>query len=221
MMSAKPCKGWVRNLGLAATSSSGNSNSLNLNLNFETIFRSDERDFLLRANYLFAETSNKTSQNRFRANASHSWKFNKRTYAGINTNFAYDASTDLDYRMTPGVHAGYYPLLTDYGGLSFEGGLGYTFQQEGNIVNNASSFYLAQRLYWQIGYHTYITQEISYQAFLEDVTDFNISSYLFLDTFLTKDLSWRIGLQYFYDGTPPSGLKSSDLSLLSGISVTF
>jgi len=214
-------QGWVRNAGLAFSSTSGNSNTINLNLNFETIYRSDNRNFLFKSDYRFAESNNDTSQNRLNLNISHSWKLNKRLYAGIGNNFAYDAATDLDYRITPGVHAGYFPILTDYGGLSFEGGLGFTFQQEGNLVTNAPSFYLAQRLYWQLGYHTYITQEISYQAFLENTADFNISSFVFLDTFLTENLSWRIGVQFFYDNQPPPGLENNDLSIISGISVKF
>ena len=127
----------------------------------------------------------------------------------------------MNYRVTPGVHAGFYPILTDYGGLSFEAGLGYTFQEEGGEILNTTSFHLAQRLYWQLSYHTYITQEISYQAFVNDPTNFNISSYLYLDTFLTDNLSWRIGLEYYYDQEPSPGAEKSDFSLLSGISVRF
>ncbi len=214
-------KGWVRNAGLGVSSTSGNSNTLNLNLNFESIYRSKERDFLFRGDYRFAETSNSTSQNRLNLLTSHSWKFDQSVYAGVGAQFAYDASSDLNYRVTPGVHAGFYPILTDYGGLALEAGLGYTFQEEGGEFTNAPSFHLAQRLYWQLSYHTYITQEVSYQAFLEDPGNFNISSYLYLDTFLTENLSWRVGLQYYYDQEPPSDKKNDDFSLLSGISVRF
>lgn len=214
-------KGWVRNAGLTASSSSGNSNTINLNLSYESLYKSDHRDFLFRGNYRFSESNNSTSQNRLNLLASHSWKFRETLYAGTSTQFTYDASTDLNYRVTPGVHLGFFPILTDYGGLSFESGLGYTFQEEGGAITNAATFNLAQRLYWQLSYHTYITQEISYQAFIEDPSDFTLSSFLFLDTFLTENLSWRIGLEYFYDENPAPGRRKGDFSLLSGISVSF
>ena len=214
-------KGWVRNAGFTGSSTSGNSSTINLNLNYESIFRSDHRDFLFRGNYRFSESNSSTSQNRLNLLTSHSWKFGKSLYSGISTQFAYDASTDLNYRNTSGVHIGFHPILTDYGGLALEAGLGYTFQEEGETITNATSFNLAQRLYWQLSYHTYITQEISYQAFLENPSDFNLSSFIFLDTFLTDNLSWRIGLEYFYDGNPAPGRRESDFSLLSGISVSF
>jgi len=56
---------------------------------------------------------------------------------------------------------------------------------------------------------------------VNDPTNFNISSYLYLDTFLTDNLSWRIGLEYYYDQEPSPGAEKSDFSLLSGISVRF
>lgn len=214
-------KGWVRNVGLGVSSTSGNSDTLNLNLNYESIYRSDDRDLKLKGDYRFAEKNGSTSQNKLNLSASHSWKFDKAIYTGIGTHFSYDDSIDLNYRITPGIHAGYYPILTDYGGLSFEAGLGYTFQEEGGIVTDAPSFHLAQRLYWQLGYHTYLTQEVSYQAFIEDPGNFNISSYLYLDTFLTENLSWRVGMQYYFDSQPPSGKDKDDFSFLSGISVRF
>ena len=214
-------KGWVRNAGLGASSSSGNTNTLNLNLNYEAIYRSDERDINLKGDYRFAEANNDTTQNRLNLSASHSWKLNKATYAGIGTNFSYDTSNDLDYRITPAVHAGTHPILTDYGGLALEAGLGFTFERQGSVNTNEASFHLTQRLYWQLSYHTYVTQEITYQAFVNDPTTFNLSSYLFVDTFLTENLSWRVGVQFFYDSEPPTGAESDDFSLISGISVRF
>lgn len=214
-------KGWVRNASIAASSTFGNSDTINFLLNYESIFRSDEYDFSFKGDYRFSESNKSTTDNRLNLSSSYSWKFPGDVYAGVGAKFSYDDSIDLSYRIVPGIHAGKYVILTDYGGLSFEAGLGYTFQEKGGEVSERPSFNAAQRLYWQLGYHTYLTQEFAYQGFVEDPGDFNLSSYLYVDTYLTDDLSWRIGAQYFYDSRAPEGTEKTDVTFLSGVAVRF
>ena len=213
--------GWVRNLSAGLTSAKGNSDNLNLLLNFETIHRSKEDEFFFKTDYRYGENQGVSTANRVQNGTRFNWKFDAYNYAGVGVSFLHDDAVDLSYRITPGVHAGRYVILTDMGGLSFEAGLGSTSERMAGIESTKLSFSAAQRIYWQLGDHTYITQEIAYEGFVEDPGQFNLSSYLYLDTFLGENLAWRLGLSYYYDSHPTGNLKKYDASVSSGFSYRF
>jgi type IV secretory pathway VirB6-like protein len=67
-------------------------------------------------------------------------KFDAYNYAGVGLSFLHDDAADLSYRITPGVHAGRYVVLTEMGGLSFEAGLGSTSERMAGIASTNLSF---------------------------------------------------------------------------------
>lgn len=100
-----------------------------------------------------------------------------------------DDAADPSYCITRGVHAGRSVILTDMGGLSFEGGLESTSERMAGIASTKLSFSAAQRLDWQLGDHTYLTREIAYEGFVEDPGQDHLSSYLGLNPFLCENLA--------------------------------
>ncbi|MDB4508060.1 DUF481 domain-containing protein [Akkermansiaceae bacterium] len=77
-------------------------------------------------------------------------------------------------------------------------------------TRNYLSIQVAQKLYWQVGHHTYLTQEIAYDDPADDSGNFNINSYLYLDTILSDHLSWRVGAEFYYNSDPAAGAEKDD-----------
>ncbi|MGJ8697837.1 MAG: DUF481 domain-containing protein [Verrucomicrobiaceae bacterium] len=214
-------QGWIRNVGAGIRSTKGNSDTFDTTINYETAFRSKEREFFFKGDYRYGQSKGVTTAHRLGFGSSYNWKFSPENYAGTNVSFLHDDASDLSYRITPGVHAGRYFILTDNGGFALEAGVGQMLQKQAGVSSAEPAFSVAQRLYWQLGDHTYVTQEVAYQGLLEDPADFNISSYLYLDTFLSENLSWRVGAEYYYDSTPSGTKEKGDFSLTTGIGVRF
>ncbi len=213
--------GWTRNAAITTSTAKGNSDNLRLKFDYDSAFRSKENEFFLKAGFQYAESNGQGSQNRSNFGTRYNWKFSPATYAGIGLNFLHDDSADLSYRFTPGAHIGHYVILNNYGGLSFEGGFGYTVEERGGLTDSYLALQAAQRLYWQIGAYTYVTQEIAWDAPADDPSRFNINSYLYLDTIISDDLHWRVGVEYYYNSTPATGAEKGDLSLSTGIALKF
>ncbi len=213
--------GWIRNAALTTGTSSGNSDNLNFKFDYDSAFRSKEREFFLKGGFQYAESNGNSNQNRLNASTRYNWKFSPATYAGIGLGFLHDDSATLSYRFTPGAHAGKYVILNSQGGLSLEGGLAYTYEKRGGETDGYLALQAAQRLYWQIGAYTYVTQEIAWDAPADDPSTFNINSYLYLDTILSDHLHWRVGMEYYYNSTPAPGAEKGDLSLNTGIALKF
>lgn len=214
-------EGWVRNLATTTGITGGNSDHLSYHLDFETIYRSKENEFFFKTGYRYAESNGSSQQNRYQLGTRYNWKFNPYTYVGLGLSFLHDDSQDLSYRASLGAHVGHYFILTGKGGFSLEGGLSHTSESKGGNSTSYLSIQAAQRLYWQVGYHTYITQEIAYDVPAEDPGNFNINSYLYLDTILSDHLSWRVGAEFYYNSNPAAGAAKDDFSLTTGISFRF
>jgi len=213
--------GWIRNAATTVGLAQGNSDTLRFKFDYDSAFRSKTNEFFFKTGYQFGESNGSNTQNRINANIRYNWKFDPYLYAGIGSSFLHDDPADLKYRVTPGAHIGRYLILTDMGGFSLEGGLSYAYEERGDVSEGFLSLQAAQRLYWQIGDHTYITQEIAYDAPAEDPSLFNINSYLYLDTIFSERFSWRVGMEYYYNSSPASGAEKGDLSLNTGVAVRF
>ena len=213
--------GWIRNAALTAGLARGNSENMTLKIDYDSAFRSKTNEFFLKGGFQFAESDGENVSNRFNASTRYNWKLGSRNYMGIGSGFLHDDAAQIRYRLTPGAHAGRYFILTNAGGFSLEGGLSYTTEERNSLRDNFLSIQAAQRLYWQVGQHTYITQEIAYVAPLSDPSLYNLSSYLYLDTILSEKLSWRVGAEYYFNSTPVAGAKKDDFSLSTGIAIRF
>ncbi len=213
--------GWIRNVALTTNLSGGNSESLNFQIDYDSAYRSKTNEFFLKSKFQFAESDGESQQNRLNASTRYNWKLNPYTYAGIGLGFLHDDAADLKFRISPGAHIGRYFILTNMGGFSLETGLAYTMEKRGGFTESYLSVQAAQRLYWQISSHTYITQEIAYDAPAEQPSEFNINSYLYLDTILSESFAWRFGLEYYYNSTPAAGAVEGDFSVNTGIAMRF
>ena len=214
-------QGWLRNAAITTGLAQGNSDNLSFKFDYDTAFRSKTNEFFLKGSYQYAESDGARAQNRLNASSRYNWKFGPRNYVGVGTRYLYDELSRIDYRIAPGVHAGRYFILNNSGGFSLEAGLAATHELRDGIEDTYLTVQAAQRLYWQIGYHTFITQEISYDAPIDDPATFNINSYLYLDTILSETFAWRVGVEYYLNSTPAEGADRNDFSFTTGISVRF
>lgn len=214
-------KGWLNNAAITTGLAQGNSDNLSFKFDYDTAFRSKTNEFFFKGTYQYAESDGAIAQNRLNASTRYNWKFDPKNYAGIGTRFLFDELSDIDYRIAPGVHAGRYFILNNSGGFSLEAGLAVTHELRDDIKDTYLTAQVAQRLYWQVGYHTYITQEISYDAPIDDPSTFNINSYLYLDTILSETFAWRVGVEYYLNSTPAEGADRNDFSFNTGIAVRF
>ena len=81
--------------------------SLNLNAGVRAIGTWTDREVLLFADYLYAETNSTSDADVFRAGAQYNWLFSERAYVGLRTNFLSDAIADVDYRLSLNPTLGY------------------------------------------------------------------------------------------------------------------
>jgi len=212
---------WENSFDLGATVTKGNSDSLLVTAGFTSALQETSDEYLINLFYTYGETEDNATNDDVLANASWKHLLNDKYYTGARYDFLRDDIADLKYRTSVTAIAGTYLIKNDVTQLSLEGGIGYTFEEQGGIDNNYANLYIGEFFEHQINDSTKIYQSIALFAPIDDFNNYNFIAELGVETTLTETLSLKVFFQNKYDAEPAVGQKSSDTRFVTGISYKF
>jgi putative salt-induced outer membrane protein YdiY len=209
---------WDTSIYTGFSLSQGTVDSLNLNAGVRAIGTWTDREVLLFADYLYAETNSTSDADVFRAGAQYNWLFSERAYVGLRTNFLSDAIADVDYRLSLNPTLGYTLYKNDRARLSVEAGPGYTWEKQSGISRDFMNLRAAERFEWAFENGAKFYQTLEYLPEVEDFGSYLIAAEAGLEVPLSAKLKLRLAARDTYDSTPAAGRDSNDLTLLTGLS---
>lgn len=212
---------WENSLDLGATITKGNSDSTLITAGITSALKEKSDEYLLNLFYTYGETEDDATNDDILANASWKHLVNEKQYLGARFDFLRDDIADLKYRATATAIAGTFLIKNDITRLSVEGGLGYTFEDQGGETNNYANLYFGEFFEHKFNESTKLYQSFTIFAPLDDFGNYNFISELGIETTLSKTLSLKVFVQNKYDAIPASGRDSNDVRFVTGISYKF
>lgn len=214
-------EGWSSTAAIGLSLAKGNADSLSARLDWNSAFRGAEREFFFDLSHAFAENNGATSLDQTRSRLQFNRYLGDRFYVGTSVHYLRDGAADIDYRVTPGVLAGYSLIKNDRTRLAFELGPAYTFEKVGRNRSDFTSLVAAERFRHVFNDRVSFEQSVVYTAELEDLENFDLAAGAALDTRLGGRLIWRLGATWLYENQPAAFRQHHDLSLTSSLAVRF
>lgn len=213
--------GWISVAGLGFSLNRGNADSTGLTLTWDTAYRDDDREFFLELGQAYNEDNGQTSNDQTKARAQYNRFLGEQLYLGGNVAFLRDAEADIDYRVTPGLLAGYAVVKTDATRLAFEAGPAFTIESLGGMEESYASIVVAERFSHKLNKYFSVSQSVEWTAELADLGNHSLVAEAGLDTKISDRLIWRIVAGYSFESSPAAGREKHDSSLTSSVAVRF
>jgi putative salt-induced outer membrane protein len=212
---------WKSVAALGFSMNRGNSDSMSFNLSWNSEYRSDEREFFFEVAQSLKENSGTNSEDQTISRTQYNHFVSERSYLGATLGFLRDAVAEIDYRITPGIIAGYYVVKNDTTDLAFEAGPAYTFESVGGMTENYISVVFAERFSHQFNERLSFKQSAEFVAEAADFDNHSLLVTAGFDTKLNDRLSWQIGGKFSFENQPAAGRESEDISLTSSVAMKF
>ena len=145
----------------------------------------------------------------------------ERTFLASDFSALYDSVAEIDYRAVVSIAPGTFITKNESTKISVEFGPAYVWEDVADISDDYAALRLAQRFDHRFSETAKIWESIEYIPELEESDRYLIMAEIGAEAALNAHLNLRVVLQDRYDSEPGEGLESNDLSLISGISVSF
>ncbi len=218
---ASSSDGWETTAALGFSLNKGNSDKLGLNMDWDTEFKSDEREFAYELDYNYSEDNGIASTDRVTSRVQYNRYVTDRSYLGSAIGFLRDDLSEIDYRLTPGVLAGYSVIKANATQLKFEAGPTMTFEKTGDGSDEFASVMVAERFKHRFSDRYSLKQSLVSTAEIEDAENYTVVGAVSFDTKLSDQLIWRVGTEYHYENEPATGREQDDLLVTSSIAIKF
>ena len=206
-----------------AAMTSGNSDTLFVtgSLTLDKEFGNGEHELFANVVYAYGKDEDAVTTDEVLLTASWKKLYNERNYTGVRLDGRHDELADIDYRIALSALWGHYFKRDESTQLSWEGGLGYTFEKQGGTGDSFVHVYSGERFSHWVTDYTRIFQSLALFGNLTDISDYQLISELGLETYLSQDLSFKVFVQDKFDNEPALMRESNDLRVVSGVSYKF
>ncbi len=219
-------QGWTggANVGFALTA--GNSETKNLALAFTGDRKGLNDHIALYANSVYATSNTAGGVSGTTANSSQSGiryerNINARVFGFVSGDFQTDALQDLDLRSIYGAGFGYHAIKNDRTTFDLLAGLNYTRENYTTLQRNIAAVTLGEELTQKLGKSTVLTQKLYFFPALNEAGEYRSTFNFGTVTKISKWLGWQNAFGNIYVTDPPVGKKRNDLTLTTGLNVTF
>ncbi len=218
-------QGWAggANVGFALTA--GNSETKNLALAFTADRKSLKDRIALYTNSVYA-TSNTagvtgTTANSIQSGIRYERNLSGRVFAFVSGDFQTDALQSLDLRSVYGAGFGYHAIKNDSTTLDLLAGANYTREKYTTLQRNIAALTLGEELTHKLGKSTLLTQKLYVFPALNEAGEYRSTFDLGTVTKISKWLGWQTAFGDIYVTDPPAGKKKNDITLTTGLNVSF
>jgi putative salt-induced outer membrane protein len=219
-------QGWTggANVGFALTA--GNSKTKNLALAFTGDRKSLKDHVALYANSVYATSGtpggvNGTTANSTQSGIRYERNISERAFGFVSGDFQTDALQSLDLRSVFGAGFGYHLIKNDRTTLDLLGGANYTREKYTTLQRNVAALTLGQELTHKIGMATLLMQKLYFYPALSEAGEYRSTFNFGTVTKISKWLGWQNAFGDIYVTNPPAGKKKNDITLTTGLDVTF
>ena len=213
---------------LAAGLTLNNGNSDNIQAHLSLITESEKEDLGsirmgIEGNYgeSTVDDETETTSENAKIYAGAKKILSERTFLAYDFSALYDSVAEIDYRSVISIAPGTFLTKNESTTVSLEFGPAYVWEDVADISNDYAAMRLAQRFDHQFSETARIWESVEYIPDLEDFDRYLIVAEIGAEAALNAHMNLRVVLQDRYDSAPGEGLKYNDLSLISGISVSF
>ncbi len=145
----------------------------------------------------------------------------ERTFLASDFSALYDNVAEIDYRAVVSIAPGTFLTRNESTKVSVEFGPAYVWEDVADISDDYAALRLAQRFDHPFSETAKIWESVEYIPDLEDFDRYLVVAEIGAEAALNSHMNLRVVLQDRYDNAPGEGLEHNDLSLISGISVSF
>ncbi|MGH9513280.1 MAG: DUF481 domain-containing protein [Terriglobales bacterium] len=218
-------QGWNGGLNAGFALTAGNSETKNLALAFTADRKSVNDHVALYENSVYATTGTGgvtgTTANSIQSGIRYDRNINARLFAFVSGDFQTDALQSLDLRSIFGAGFGYHAIKNDRTTLDLLGGANYTRESYTTLKRNVAALTLGEELGHKLGASTALTQKLYFFPALNEAGEYRSTFDLGTVTKISKWLGWQTAFGDIYVTNPPVGKKKNDITLTTGLNVTF
>lgn len=213
---------WSSSFDLGASFTSGNSETLfvTTSLTIDKEF-GEFNEFFSNITFAYGEDEDTTTTQEVLLSASWKMLFDLKNYTGLRVDGRHDDLADIKYRLGLSAFLGHYFVRDEDVQFSVEGGLGYTWEEQGSLSSSYVNLYFGERYNFWVTDYTRIYQSFAFFGPVDDFSDYRLIGELGLETYLSQNLSFKVFLQDKFDNTPALEREQNDFKVVSGVSYKF
>lgn len=219
--SAETKDGWSSTAALGFSLNQGNSDRIGYHMDWSSAYRSPEHEFFFDLGYHYSEDNGATSTDRLTSRLQYNRRFDSPCYVGGLIGFLRDEPAAIEYRVVPGLLAGYSLIDTGDTSLALEIGPSYTFEKLGGVAADFASMVASERFSHAFNERFELKQAVVFTAELADFGNSSVSLSAALDTRMTQRLIWRLGASYTYENRPAVNRQRHDTLFSGSIATKF
>ena len=182
-------------------------------------------EITLKGDAFYSASNKETDAQKLQGRARYAFSFgeDKKWYNFYKVEADHDRFANIDYRLIPGVGAGYWffdlPRTKMMAEIAI--GLEHTDYRDETEVSNEAI--LIPRAFFErrLFFNSKLTQDVTLYPSLMDVGEFRLRSETMFTNPITDKLSLNFSLINDYDSDPPDDTKSHDLRLISSLTYGF
>jgi putative salt-induced outer membrane protein YdiY len=225
-----PPHAWTGSVLLNASLTRGNSETTELGIAADAALRRDDElhddRFTLGAAYNFGEQEvdgvTSTSRDNHFAQLKYDKFFSEKWYGYGVFRYDRDRLAFLDYRLSPGVGAGYQWIETADFNFFTEAGVSYVYEEYSNAGSDERvALRLAYRVDKQLNENVSVFHSMEWLPAFDDVGDFNLNADAGIRAKMMANLFSELKVQWQHDSTPAPGADRNDLRFLLGVGWMF
>jgi hypothetical protein len=211
------------------TFTQGNSNTDQINVGFTAEKVTETLDFSLVSYYDYGQTEKDRDGEKVEVTNLDKGKLEAKGKAVLSEdNFAYvaisierDEISGIDRRLAAGPGLGHFFRRDEIMTLSVEGGLVWVFEKVDNSSDDYLGARLAQNLKWVLSEGANLRQEVEWIMDTEDEERYFVNASVIAEASLTATLGLRAEIRNTYNNQPGQGKEQNDITVRSGITVSW
>lgn len=219
-------EGWAGGLNAGFALTAGNSETKNLALAFTADRKSAEDHIGLYANSVYATNGtsggvNGTTANSIQSGIRYDRNLTERVFAFVSGDFQTDELQGLNLRSVLGAGFGFHAIKNERTTLDLLAGLNYTRENYTTLQRNIAALTLGEELTHKLGKSTLLSQKLYFFPDLNDAGEYRSTFNFGTVTKISKWFGWQNAFGNIYVTNPPVGKKRNDITLTTGLNVTF
>jgi putative salt-induced outer membrane protein YdiY len=233
-------EGWNGGVNVGFALTRGNSETKNLNVALAATRKGFRDKLILYTNSIYASNdlptaSPHTTANSIAGGARYDRDINPRTFGFVNVDFYHDSLQNLDLRALFGGGLGVHAIKSDATALDLLAGVNYTHESYSAffspptppnvlvpaVTHSLAGLTLGDDFMHKLGKNTVFTQNLYFYPNLSETGQYRGTFNLGLVTKINKWLGWQNSFGDIYVSNPPTGKKTNDLLLSTGLNFSF
>ena len=219
----EPKWGGDASVGLALARGNTDTTNLSLTLSIKGPL-SKSIDNSNKAYFLLNKEKDITNAESMGLDSQIQWKHSERFFSYYGIQGIRDRFKNYSYRILPGLGLGYKVMALENIQLSASAGLAQVLTKyyDSGETDSYTGITLANNLTWKISPTAEISQSLSLNTDVSELSHYFLQFEISLASAITKGLSVKLTLMDSYDNNPVGeGIKKNDVSFIAGLSAKF